>query len=339
MRRSVALTFACVFGTAAQSTVAVAQDCNLSASFKQNDPRGVRTVLSDPPSLVFSTKMRVDADGGPHAYSAKDPAGSLCDPRWHKENVGRDPIALGCAMDSVCDGAAIKTPSGELLDDTKCSALLAAFKLIRDSNWKPPVGYELRPVGIEMKGPNTPCLDANDAYMVSTSSTPSGEGGGACDQRKWLDTMVPSIVVPKCWSNTYRAKNPHTCASPPAAGVAPDVDIGDLAALHGRSSGKIFYAVIGDLGPNSKLGEASVGLLMLAAGQTKPPAYLGATDALDQREQFDVVVFKHSAFAKPLTVANVKEMGSAAEDAFKGWGGDLANAQKRLSACGRAAAP
>jgi hypothetical protein len=72
MRRAFAVTFACVFGIAAQSIVAVAQDCGMSSSFKQKDPRGVRTVLFDPSSLVFSTKMRVDVDGGPLAYSAKD---------------------------------------------------------------------------------------------------------------------------------------------------------------------------------------------------------------------------------------------------------------------------
>ena len=111
--------------------------------------------------------------------------------------------------------------------------------------------------------------------------------------------MVPSIVVPKCWSNAYRKENPKTCAALPAPGVTPDVEVGDLVALSGRSSGKSGYAVIGDLGPNGKLGEASVGLLMQAAGWTKPPAYLAATNSLDGLEQFDVVVLKNTKYGKP----------------------------------------
>ena len=38
-------------------------------------PHGARKVLYSSDALVFSAKMRVDADGGPNAYSAKDPDG------------------------------------------------------------------------------------------------------------------------------------------------------------------------------------------------------------------------------------------------------------------------
>jgi hypothetical protein len=329
-------TFAGCF-VAGAASVAAAQDCSMHASFTQSDPRGARTVLFDESSLVFSSKMKVDADGGPHTYSAKDPAGNLCDPRAHQENANKDPAALGCALGSVCVGLEIRTPKGAVLDYKNCPSLLLAFRRVRDSKWSPPVGWELRPIGIEMRTRNVPCLDENGAYITSTSSTPSGVGGGLCDQKKWLDTTVPSIVVPKCWSNAYRGQNPRSCANVPAPGIKPDVEVGDLVALRGRSSGKTLYAVIGDLGPNSQLGEASVGLLMQAAGQVERPTYLRATNLLDQREQFDAVIFKHSQYEKPLALANTNEMAAAAEDAFKSWGGNLTDAEKRLSVCGNAA--
>jgi hypothetical protein len=114
---------------------------------------------------------------------------------------------------------------------------------------------------------------------------------------------------------------------------------GDLVALSGRSSGKSWYAIIGDLGPNGKLGEASVGLLMQAARWAKPPAYLAATDSLDGLEQFDVVVLKNTKYGKPMTVANAPDMATVAQEAFKRWGGGLVTARQRLTACGRSVSP
>ena len=237
MQRTSALIAILLSTLSTNASMAAPQGCDISASFEQKDPRGARTVLTSPDALVFSTTMHVDADGGPHAYSAKDPDGTLCNPKDHPENKGKDPISLGCAMDTVCDGLNITLPDKRTLDYRTCPELLSVFRMIRDADWKPPTGYHIEPVGIEMRDGNLPCLDANETYIVSPSSTPSGEGGGRCEQKKYLDTLVPSIVVPKCWSNAYRAENPKTCASLPAPGVIPDVEVGDLVALNGRSSG------------------------------------------------------------------------------------------------------
>jgi hypothetical protein len=209
MQRTLVLIAVCVSAALSSPTPAAPQSCNMPKSFTQRDPDGARKVIYSSDALVFSAKMRVDADGGPNAYSAKDPDGRLCDPKYHPENTGKDPIALGCAMDTVCVGVNIKVPDGRTLDYTQCPELQTAFRLIRDSHWNPPAGYELQGVGIEMKSRNLPCIDADGAYIVSTSSTPSGLGGGACDQSKYLDTLVPSIVVPKCWSNRYRSDPKH----------------------------------------------------------------------------------------------------------------------------------
>jgi hypothetical protein len=78
---------------------AATQSCKMSATFEQKDPNGARRVLYTSDALVFSTAMHVDADGGPHAYSTKDPDGTLCNPspKHHPENTGMDPLVLGCA--------------------------------------------------------------------------------------------------------------------------------------------------------------------------------------------------------------------------------------------------
>lgn len=331
-----------LFAALAASTIAQAEICGIPESFKQPDIDRItnktvqRKVLIDENVLVFSALMRVDADGGPKAYSARDPDGTLCDPKRHPENVGKDPIALGCAMDSVCDGVNIQAPGGAILDYRSCPALQTAFRLVRDAHWQGPAGYKLISVGIEMKNAakGLPCIDDNSTYFVSTSSTPSGEGGKRCEQKKWLDTLVPSIVVPKCWSNAYRDQNPKDCAKLPAPGVVPDLETGDLVVLRGRKAGSLTFGVIGDLGPNKKLGEASVGMLMKAAGQKDPPTYRSATDALDGAERFDVVVFKRTQFGKPLTLVNADEMAKVAESTFSAWTGDIAKSSAKLAACG-----
>jgi hypothetical protein len=339
MKRVTAVAFCVVLNS---WNVAFAETCGLTQSFKQADfDRDTnkpvqRKVLFDDSVVVFSAKMRVDADGGPRTYSAKDPGGTLCNPKLHPENIGKDPGALGCAMDTLCVGANIQVPGGAVYDYRSCSKLQDAFRIIRDSNWNPPPGYKLISVGIEMKdaAKGIPCIDANSAYFVSTSSTRSGEGGKRCEQKKWLDTLVPSIVAPKCWSNAYRENNPKDCASLPMPGIVPDVDTGDLVALRGRNGGRLTFGVIGDLGPNKKLGEASVGMLMKAAGLTEPPTYVAAANKLDGLEQFDVVVFKRTKFEKPLTLANAEDMAKVAEGAFKNWTGDVAKSREKLAACG-----
>ncbi len=339
MKRLAAVSLAIVVASLSPAT---ADTCGLTGRFLQPDvdrdtqAHVNRTVLFDSHAIVFTSMMHVDADGGPTTYSAKDPDGTLCNPKRHPENVGKDPIALGCAMDTICAGANVQIPGGTVLDYRSCPRLLKAFKTIRDSQWKPPSGYKLLPVGIEMKDADkgVPCVDASSTYIVSTSSTPSGLGGVACEQKKWLDTLVPSIVVPKCWANSYRKLAPKECASLPGPGVSPDVDVGDFVALRGRKSKQMTYGVVGDLGPNRKIGEASVGMLMKAAGRANPPTYLAATNGLDGLEQFDVVIFKHTEFPKPLTLASANEMATNAAAVFRDWAGSVQDSDRKLSICG-----
>jgi hypothetical protein len=341
MRRAIAALLLTFLGV----TSVLGETCNLTKTFTQPDidhdtkKKVTRKVLYDDKSIVFSAKMRVDADGGPRTYSAKDPTGTLCDPQKHPENANKDPSSLGCAMDTVCVGVNVQTPTGTL-DYHQCPALQNAFRRLRDADWELP-GYKLLPVGVEMEDDKNgiPCLDVNETYLVSTSSTPSGEGGGKCEQKKWLDTLVPSIVVPKCWASAYRKKKPHECQSYPMPGFDPGVETGDLVALRGRSSHRATYAVIGDLGPNTKLGEASVGLLMKAAGHSQPPTYVRAANALDGLEQLDVIIFKGTKYTKPLNIAHADDMAKAAEDTLTNWTGNPATSMKQLEACAQIVAP
>jgi hypothetical protein len=258
-------------------------------------------------------------------------------------------------MDKLCYGLTMQVPDGHggftELDSGACGDLVVAFKHALANNWRPDDGTRIkRGVGIETKkNPNDPndnsepCIDSNKAYMTS-KTVPSGVAGGACEQQKWLDSLVPFIVVPKCWTKAYRTyseANKQICAQYLTSGNEPDLAAGDLVALLSRKAGdKPIYALIGDAGPNYKLGEASIGLLMKSEGKSVPPTYVAASDWYDRRKKFDVVIFRGTKYGKPITIGNYGDIEKSALDKLKVWvGGDEAAGLARLAACGAKASP
>jgi hypothetical protein len=361
--RSIAL--ACwVFGTASiapYQIVDAAPACPLQSSFVQADVDPVwddvlkktvsvkssRDVLFDGQVVVFSEFMAVDADGAARTYSAKDPVANLCDPHDHPENVGKDPAALGCAMDNICEGITMRVPAGKggfkILDSGSCSQIPDAFRKAMANNWEAPDGTRIESgIGVEMKDADkgVPCIDKDNAYMVS-KTVPSGVAGKACEQQKWLNSLVPFIVVPQCWTKVYRTEPKHAqnCAYL-KDDTAPDLSAGDLVALLSRTTGDApIFALIGDAGPNGKLGEASIGLLMKSEGKTAAPTYLKATNWYDRRKKFDVAIFRGTKYTKPVTIESYQEIESAAADKFKKWSGGEETSRALLAACGAKASP
>ncbi len=354
-------------GAWSRPVAAAPNACPLTSSFLQPDSDPVwddqlnenktvqsnRTVLFDNNVVVFSEFMAVDADGSAHTYSAKDPMGELCNPDLHPENIGKDPVVLGCAMDRLCYGVKMRVPDGQggyrVVDDSSCSKVAAAFQKSQAENWLPADGTRLAATaGIEMKDKEAPCIDENGAYLVS-KTFPSGVASTACEQKKWLDSLVPFIVVPQCWTKTYRADNPKTCAYLKQAN-GPDLAPGDLVALLSRKPGDApIFALIGDTGPNGKLGEASIGLLMRSEGKKEPPTYVSQskkdkpdrppTDWYDRKKKFDVVIFRGEPYANPITVDTYSVIEKAAHKKFTDWVGNDNASIARLTACGLKASP
>jgi hypothetical protein len=131
------------------------------------------------------------------------------------------------------------------------------------------------------------------------------------------------------------------CAQYLTSGSEPDLAAGDLVALLSRKPGdKPIYALIGDAGPNAKLGEASIGLLMKSEGKTTPPTYVAASNWYDRRKKFDVLIFRGTKYAKPITADNYGDIEESARAKLKAWaGGDEAAGLARLAACGAKASP
>lgn len=319
--------------------------CGISNSFKQPDVEVVnrvptvfqRTVLFDENVFVFSEAMRVNTDGTLRSYSVTDPWGSRCDRRRNPDSIGKDPLPLGCAMNTICNGlyVVVPNPNGGMqkIKDDQCKRLIQEFNRIKAApGWRPSDGSRIDPFGVEMKTTHEPCMDAGGKFMTSTASTRSGIGGGSCSQSKYLDALVPSIVVPRCWTAEYSAANPRICEQRLPQNVKPNLTPGDLVALAPRAGGDPIFAVIGDTGPHRKLGEASVGLLMKAAGASQPRTYL-ETQRLDG-QAFHVVIFRNSKFAGSLTPTNVASMEAQASAKFVAWAGSSGASLDKLKSCG-----
>lgn len=324
---------------------AQAQTCGLTAEFKQPDMEGSQTfqrrVLVSPEAVIFSEKLHVNTDGHVRSYSANDLLGDKCGTLA----ADADPYASGCAMNTVCNGVNVlkKKEDGTVdkIDYSRCRELREAFASIRDADpkWLPADGSRIEFYAVETKGRTgdnkyVPC-EGENGFLVSTASTASGVSAGvACEQKKFLDALVPSIVAPMCWTKAYRARNPNTCKSLPEP-AALDLQPGDLVAV-AAGDGEVKFGVIGDTGPNKKLGEASVGMHMQLRGKPEPRTRK-ETNALGGTAVYDVVIFRNSAVGGPITPEATEAMIAAAKAKFEAWGGGAGAARSQLRLCGAAA--
>ncbi len=319
---------------------AQSDDCGVAGSLRQTDMEWdakkkknvphIRTVLHDERFVVFSEKMHINTDGNLRSYSKVDPDGTLCS----RLPPDADPVKSGCAMNTICYGLNIYR-NGNKIED--CGDKLTAFDLLKRSDWKVS-GLKIDFFAIESKG-GIPC-ESPEGFLISATSTKSNLQTGACDQRRYLDSAVPSIVVPKCWNESYRRKNVQECKVAIPGSEVLDIRPRDLAVVRTRQGGKIIFAIVGDHGPNNKLGEVSVGLHMLAKDKKVLPRTRKETNSYAYYEIFDVVVFRGSRIEDVLTPEDYSPMTNAAKVKFEtAWASNADLAVKRLTRCGLKARP
>ncbi|HRJ53065.1 MAG TPA: glycoside hydrolase family 75 protein [Candidatus Thiothrix moscowensis] len=114
--------------------------------------------------------------------------------------------------------------------------------------------------------------DPKPGYFVSTTSFKQPRINGKTPQAQLDSNTIPYIVIPSTWQRSS----------------APGVKLGDFAVILRKSTGKISYAVVGDTGPNSKLGEGSVALhealgnnpFMMRYGKRRAMKGIGSRDVL-----------------------------------------------------------
>jgi Fungal chitosanase of glycosyl hydrolase group 75 len=289
---------AAIAGCALPATT-FAQACGFQPAFQRQDERGTRrvTVYEAAPianmngirPLAFVTDLKVNTDGTQRSYHQDDPRG------------------LTRSINNVLNAM----PRGRSLAD---------FERIRDRNWEPIAEARrvLSPNVIEFsRADGKPCR-SSDGYLVSMTADVAVAGGwervGDCDQSKWIDALsTPALVLPSPVSRRSPTEFDQRGAVMRSLVVAATVN----APL------RISYGIVGDRGPVSELGEASVAMNRELRGlaETDVPAnYRDAIRRFSGGRSF-VLIFPSEAYrvSYPLTAQRVRQESRAA---FERWGGE-----------------
>jgi Fungal chitosanase of glycosyl hydrolase group 75 len=249
-------------------------------------------VGADSPKVFFTTLSRiaVDADGSGRAYHPEDPLGSgVCEAVTGPD--GKPHLKGICALDQFSSGGAhVFSGTQKLTKDAFVSNWLSMWPRIRDRSLKPVVLADVVPDMprefyffhwrerrltaffkhniIPKDHEGYPCRyqaadGARNGYFISSTTLeanakPRADG---CAPNRYLDSeVVPFIVLPK--------------------GGFGKVQVGDIAVV--RYKDRLVYAVVGDAGPATKLGEGSIALNAKLLGKFGEPVLnMKATWKLD----------------------------------------------------------
>jgi hypothetical protein len=203
----------------------------------------------------------------------------------------------------------------------KPSRPISDFEAVRDAGWKPSarvwsvlsskiIEKDVRP-GQEGR----PCLD-DKGFLVSMTAIRAKNSGvqGDCDQSKWVDALtVPAFVLPG-----------GSQFGPGGAGVG-NVIVG--LTLH--QPRQITLGIVGDIGPHTEIGEASVEMNRILNGLPQGAHPSNRVDAENRfqgpKTLFLVLPGQSNRVSQPINAETVK---SFAEARFNAWGGEA-----RLEAC------
>jgi hypothetical protein len=244
------------------------------------------------PKVFFATLSRVavDADGSGRGYHPEDPLGKgVCERVTGPD--GKPGLSGICALDQFSSGGAyVFSGTQKLSKDAFVSNWLSMWPKIRDRSLKPVVLAEIVPDVpkdfyffhwaergltaffkdniIPKDNAGYPCRyqaadGARNGYFISSTtleanSKPRADG---CAPNRYLDSeVVPFVVLPK--------------------GGFGKVGIGDIAIVQHKD--KVVYAIVGDAGPATKLGEGSIALNAKLLGKFGEPFLnMKATWSLD----------------------------------------------------------
>lgn len=278
-----------------------ADDCGFAPAFKQSDEGGASEVqvyrgkpvpaLENARPLLFISTLKVNTDGTRISYHERDVTGRRC---------ATDPGAGPCAINNIRNAFRNHTrPESD-------------FEAVRDAGYPVDRTWQVLSPSIIEKNAQTgkPCVSA-DGYLVSMTADVSVAGGfarqGDCDQSKWIDALsVPALVIPG--NSRFLAE-----------GVAKRSLV---LALSTSSSRRVVPAIVGDIGPSTELGEATVAMNRRLNGLPDDDAPKHRQDAIArfQAGPTALVVFPGNAatLARPINATRVEEAGADALAKFGG---------------------
>lgn len=280
---------------------AYASECGMTEAFRQPDGNaktGLTSVWSDKntTSLLFVESLNVNTDGTRRSYSVDD--------FWGEKT------ALNNLCNAMSDACA-DLSKNELRNRRIVTQQAASADWPEDQLKKTKISSSIIPFK-----DGKPCPPVN-GYLVSATALHKSAISDVCEISNYVDALVtPALVLPKNPSKKELSQFAKRNAK-----------VGDLvvAMLYGGS--QPVYAVVGDTGPATELGEGSIALNGKLLGKASPPV-----NYLEVRGKGE---FKGRAWTAPRTTVIVfpgtrdesnplmspDRIDVAAKKRFDDWGG------------------
>ena len=285
-----------LFTLALVGKAAFAIECDMKHEFYQRDNGGESniSVWSDTTrsSLLFISSLHTNTDGTGRSYSVED--------FWGEKNALNN---LCNAMSDACVG---------LSSEGKRNRRILTQKAYKNGDWDSNLlkQSKISPDIIPMvKGKPCPLVDG---FLVSATALHKNNVQDVCDINNYVDSLTTSaIVIPK-GKNGF-SKN--------------DAKVGDLVVVMKPESNEPFFAVIGDTGPSSELGEASIALNGKLKKKESPPDNYNHVRGKKPYEgqgwdvsNAAILIFPNTRNnSEPMTTQNV--IDATAKGKFEKWGG------------------
>lgn len=246
---------------------------------------------SDRKVILFKTSLAVNTDGTAISYHPQDPNGK------------------NRAINNVCNAIAVRKVGNSAnlcLNRRTYSEAIGVFERWRNSNYtKIPSGYTItwKNVLAKITNPNgieVPCIFRTGKYSGYFGSLTALNNGlplnqqGECQSKNQLDSLEISHLVLAGGANPVRTFGAR---------------VGDLIVAFNPQNNRLAFAVIGDTGPPSNLGEGSVKMNMTLLGKSEPPKNKGETYNYTVNSAIIAVIPASNSFQiqKPFTAENIEE--------------------------------
>lgn len=246
-------TLKCVIVTSviSFSTVSIAVECKMNETYVHNGKNKntkIYTSESGLPSIFYSSNMDVNTDGAARSYHPDDPNG---------KTIAYNNIANAITKAWHADGTLITCDGGDAAKRRGAcySEYINAFigaKNVNFSDTKFPrieTTYIIPWKKDAALGWDVPCTiksGKNEGFFISQTSARVNPSGDKCDQTTYLDSLTVNAVV-RSGGARWKSQGIIT-------------DDGDLVIVRNNDTGKISYAIQGDVGPSKNIGEGTIAL-------------------------------------------------------------------------------
>ena len=262
--------------------------CDEAFAFTHKLENGSATVTGLAGSaLKFRSPLAINTDGAPNAY-----------------HIDGRPTG---ALNTLCNaGRIISLTHGTYEGRENCDRFLADVRAAQRAGWQGNPRVVWHGIVTRDKTRHEPVIQTSGDYagfFVSSTSL-QNKAYREDDQRRYLDSrIVPSLVLPRG-----------------SAFLSRGAKLGDLAFVIDPKTGLSTFAIVGDLGPKGKLGEASIALAAAIKGVHFDPGTLTGQQArkLVVPQKVVTLIFPGVAVKPPYDAAQIAEAAAPAIGRFGG---------------------